>query len=1366
MQNDNPSNSMTTGREHTAAPSPHLMSERRRPSFHIDSSSDEEEDGEVGSPVNEPLTLHTASKLATSPPSSSPRPPFIATANQLPLANAARSGTFPLHNDQARFASTSPTASYMQQQRMPLSSASYQRQPLHKNPHLSGSSHVLASLQQNASPLNAAFPPHVQISSELVERFSSESLHSFSFAFLSQNSISSRLDILKRSLEFLRDNPALTSMSNFPSTSSTTALEDFFKAPAPSRTQLRSSASSAALSMLANYPVMTAAPGASSSFSSRPSFPPVHENSNGTVHGGSAVNLNSMARGATTTSATTAAHSFLGEPTNTLFDDNLKSVLTLLENAHVFPASGSSDSSSPANSSASNSKLYSILNNRSKTKPPTPFKPITSRTLSNPLPSTDVDVILEDEPANPAGPTIDPSATQQGTNGPLLEPLKIRKRTKTNIATFHLQAQLLEALAAPYHDPYWTNLIQRTGAVSSMPTISTSASTVDLKSAGLRNPAMFSSAASILHPTSSRITSNQAVFTTSALEPYLILASNDISCLVFGMSKAEIRRQNIADIVGADFRPALLERARACPLNCTFLCGEIFPIVKCNGQTGLASFFAKKHNSGIIAWVIEEIAHDKANIAINLTDGKFTISGPQQQVLFPFINGPTPDNNLRLHDILSGIPEDLRVLADNLRKDKCHVENHVTISGNTIVPTLIKTDENDKPDDNILLVQLVSIPHMAGAILINPETMAITGYNASLVEQLFGYPAREKKHWVGLSIDELIPHFSTYVSKIEQMCDLDLRGKQNQGLVVPEHLFRKVAVQLQMERSSRQNSLESLSSTPTGPLTNDNSEASTAAGSPVVSDANNSSEDFFAADQLPELPSGRAVHKNNFALGGFMPKKQLDTISAFMDSKGIEAQHKDGIHLTIDVQMRIIGDGSAVLWVTYSRNITGQQESNQLPSQLTLFTMKNASQRRTKKSSSSKSLIDQGGRHSNSSTQSDQSSNASLSSLSEPANSNESLPHFKPTSPTSPQQARIEVPQPTTPSSSNDDTATATSESAGDNDSKPDSQSSGSSTETQVSDGSSSTSAELSTSHLTPRAQITRPIEETPNSASSIYSIHIAELGARRREKTLADFKILKRMGEGAYGKVILAEYAADPPLRIILKSIIKERILVDTWTRDRKLGTIPSEIKVMAVLTKWPHDNIVQLLDFFEDDEYFHIEMEPHGSPGTDLFDLIENQPEMLESQCRNLFKQVVAAVRHLHSHDIVHRDIKDENVIVDGEGLVKLIDFGSSAFVRQGPFDVFVGTLDYAAPEVLAGKPYEGKPQDIWALGILLYTIVYKENPFYNVDEIMDHDLRIPFVMSEDCIDLIKLILTRPVRKRPTVEEIWNHPWLQVEA
>ncbi len=67
------------------------------------------------------------------------------------------------------------------------------------------------------------------------------------------------------------------------------------------------------------------------------------------------------------------------------------------------------------------------------------------------------------------------------------------------------------------------------------------------------------------------------------------------------------------------------------------------------------------------------------------------------------------------------------------------------------------------------------------------------------------------------------------------------------------------------------------------------------------------------------------------------------------------------------------------------------------------------------------------------------------------------------------------------------------------------------------------------------------------------------------------------------------------------------------------------------------------------------------------------------------------------------------------------------------------------------------------MWALGILLYTIIYKENPFYSIDEIMDRDLRVPYVMSEASIDLIRGMLNREVEQRMDISQVLAHPWCQ---
>lgn len=181
-------------------------------------------------------------------------------------------------------------------------------------------------------------------------------------------------------------------------------------------------------------------------------------------------------------------------------------------------------------------------------------------------------------------------------------------------------------------------------------------------------------------------------------------------------------------------------------------------------------------------------------------------------------------------------------------------------------------------------------------------------------------------------------------------------------------------------------------------------------------------------------------------------------------------------------------------------------------------------------------------------------------------------------------------------------------------------------------------------------------------------------------KRTINDYVILEEMGQGAYGQVKLARSKKPPLKKMVLKFVTKKRILVDTWTRDRRLGTVPLEIHVLDFLRRdgLKHPNIVEMEGFFEDDINYYIEMTPHGLPGMDLFDYIELKANMDESECRNIFKQVASAINHLHTKAlVVHRDIKDENVVLDGEGRIKLIDFGSAAYIKNGPFDVFVGTI-----------------------------------------------------------------------------------------
>ncbi|SPO22750.1 related to serine/threonine-protein kinase [Ustilago trichophora] len=294
-------------------------------------------------------------------------------------------------------------------------------------------------------------------------------------------------------------------------------------------------------------------------------------------------------------------------------------------------------------------------------------------------------------------------------------------------------------------------------------------------------------------------------------------------------------------------------------------------------------------------------------------------------------------------------------------------------------------------------------------------------------------------------------------------------------------------------------------------------------------------------------------------------------------------------------------------------------------------------------------------------------------------------------------------------------------------------------------------------------------------------------------EKSIADFEIVSDVGRGAYGLVKKAKKkGADGRPQgeeVVIKYIIKSRILADCWRRHRILGPIPVEIHVMdqlrriayipplkprpwapkrpktleeyrarkrldaereealtqtgtpaAAATPTSHPNICKMLDFFEDHEFYYLVMPCFGR-GQDLFDYVESAPDGLAaSQCRSIFGQVADALWFLHANNIVHRDIKDENVVLDGEGNAQLIDFGSAAHVRPGKlFDTFSGTLDYAAAEILQGEKYAGQAQDVWALGVVGFVLLCGECPFWNGEEAvqgLEEGTRAAQTLQERCM------------------------------
>ncbi|ETN45619.1 uncharacterized protein HMPREF1541_09451 [Cyphellophora europaea CBS 101466] len=830
------------------------------------------------------------------------------------------------------------------------------------------------------------------------------------------------------------------------------------------------------------------------------------------------------------------------------------------------------------------------------------------------------------------------------------------KRTYTDLSAMSLQQKLIDALAQPYSsDDHQASQPKATHSTLG-PTPTNAA----------------------VHSHSSKWSpAAQAVFRTGGEAPWTILAANDLACLIFGVTRAEVRALSILGLIQEDRRSWLEEKlgkpipdagsrgpqsAQATAAKSllgakTGITARLLskapsrttkPAKRAATDDGSGGYYrqtAKNHpptkSRGVLLcgdivpiqkrngsigsasfWVMEKkggliwvIEEIREDVAVlSIGDNQIVTACTGEPEQ---IWGQPIPSGTPLRALLPQVPTETSFFDRRTPSGQpaaCHFTAQTANSIN--IPTTVTR----VPGKSELRVS--SLPHMAGMMVLNPEDLNITSSNSVFCASLFGY---EKPS--GLSILSLIPSFSDILTILTMEDEVDLVD----GLVVPEHSFRRAYALLSLRDGSE------------------------------------------------------------------------NAANIFLRPSGLPAKHRDGSDIMVDVQMRVVRSES--IFPATEQVITEQPEAED---------------------------------------RADLASNPDTVAVTElvyavwitysrqlHAAGAAATEDARPMTP--PQQPQPPSHLPSPPPVSSDES---------------------------VSLGASNASSQMSL--LSPTvtnetlALQAEPLEHPPP--------HV--VSAPHPRKTIADFKILEEMGAGAYGQVKLGRYKAPHSRKVVLKYVTKKRILVDTWTRDRRLGTVPLEVHVMDYLRKdgLRHPNIVEMIDFFEDDVNYYIEMLPHGIPGMDLFDYIELRSNMEEEECRSIFRQVVAAIWHLHVRaGVVHRDIKDENVVLDGEGRIKLIDFGSAAYLKNGPFDVFVGTIDYAAPEVLQGKPYGGKEQDVWALGILLYTIVYKENPFYNIDEILDHPLRVPYLpFSEGCIDLIRRMLDRDVDQRVDIEQVKNHHWL----
>ena len=256
-----------------------------------------------------------------------------------------------------------------------------------------------------------------------------------------------------------------------------------------------------------------------------------------------------------------------------------------------------------------------------------------------------------------------------------------------------------------------------------------------------------------------------------------------------------------------------------------------------------------------------------------------------------------------------------------------------------------------------------------------------------------------------------------------------------------------------------------------------------------------------------------------------------------------------------------------------------------------------------------------------------------------------------------------------------------------------------------------------------------------------------------------SQYKLKGILGKGGFG-VVHAGVRKSDGMHVAVKEVTKDKVL--EYTVDDK---VPLEIALMQQVADVP--GVIRLIDYFDMSHSYYIVMERFNSK--DLFDFISEEGPLGENLARQLFRQVLDTVIQCHNRGVLHRDIKDENILIDIQThQVKIIDFGSGTYLQEGVYTDFEGTRVYSPPEWIKYRRYRADGLTVWSLGILLYDMLCGDVPYETDDQILNAELVwFPQLnLSQEAKNLIRLCLDPDPESRITLQQVLNHSWIKTSS
>ncbi|MQL95484.1 hypothetical protein Taro_028154 [Colocasia esculenta] len=269
---------------------------------------------------------------------------------------------------------------------------------------------------------------------------------------------------------------------------------------------------------------------------------------------------------------------------------------------------------------------------------------------------------------------------------------------------------------------------------------------------------------------------------------------------------------------------------------------------------------------------------------------------------------------------------------------------------------------------------------------------------------------------------------------------------------------------------------------------------------------------------------------------------------------------------------------------------------------------------------------------------------------------------------------------------------------------------------------------------------------------------------ASRHEALLGKYVLGRLLGRGTFAKVYYARSLADGAA-VAIKVIDKSGVPAAMQARV---------LREVAIMSRLEHPHIVRLHEVMATRSKIYLVMEHAG--GGELLSLVARRGRVPEATARRYLQQLVAALRFCHGRGIAHRDVKPQNLLLDGRGELKVSDFGLSALPEQlrddGLLHTACGTPAYTAPEVLRRKGYDGARADAWSCGVILYVMLAGRLPFDDSNipamcrKAQRREYEIPSWFSQTARRVVSRLLDPNPDTRMTLDSLADLPWFKKDS